>query len=52
VWPESKSFDEGEMGPIPDDWKGICQNDHDRKFQCNRSVVQFTSHIAVTLTVS
>ena len=38
VWPESKSFGEGEMGPIPDDWKGICQNEHDATFHCNRSV--------------
>lgn len=42
VWPESKSFDEGEMGPIPDNWKGICQNEHDTKFQCNRLIT--TSH--------
>ncbi|XP_062234124.1 subtilisin-like protease SBT5.3 [Phragmites australis] len=39
VWPESKSFDEGEMGPIPDDWKGICQNEHDIKFQCNSKLI-------------
>ncbi|GJN38798.1 hypothetical protein PR202_gb27872 [Eleusine coracana subsp. coracana] len=39
VWPESRSFDEGEMGPIPDDWKGICQNEHDRKFQCNSKLI-------------
>jgi hypothetical protein len=39
VWPESKSFDEDEMGPIPDDWKGICQNEHDTSFHCNRSVI-------------
>ena len=38
VWPESKSFGEGEMGPIPDDWKGICQNEHDASFHCNKSV--------------
>ncbi|KAG2607157.1 hypothetical protein PVAP13_4NG197933 [Panicum virgatum] len=35
VWPESKRFGEGEMGPIPDDWKGICQNEHDPNFHCN-----------------
>ncbi|KAF8658974.1 hypothetical protein HU200_058812 [Digitaria exilis] len=39
VWPESKSFDEGEMGPIPDDWKGICQNDHDPNFHCNSKLI-------------
>ncbi|RCV22428.1 hypothetical protein SETIT_4G219900v2 [Setaria italica] len=39
VWPESKSFDEGEMGPIPDDWKGICQNEHDTNFHCNSKLI-------------
>nr|CAB3470833.1 unnamed protein product [Digitaria exilis] len=39
VWPESKSFDEGKMGPIPDDWKGICQNDHDPNFHCNSKLI-------------
>lgn len=39
VWPESKSFDEAEMGPIPDDWKGICQNEHDPGFKCNGKLI-------------
>ncbi|CAN6201150.1 unnamed protein product [Urochloa humidicola] len=39
VWPESKSFDEGEMGPIPDDWKGICQNENDPNFHCNSKLI-------------
>ncbi|KAL6839476.1 hypothetical protein ACP4OV_030746 [Aristida adscensionis] len=39
VWPESRSFNEGEMGPIPDTWKGICQNEHDKKFQCNSKLI-------------
>ncbi|KAJ1259859.1 hypothetical protein BS78_10G188300 [Paspalum vaginatum] len=39
VWPESKSFDEGEMGPVPDGWKGICQNDHDPGFRCNSKLI-------------
>ncbi|RLN12147.1 hypothetical protein C2845_PM09G18070 [Panicum miliaceum] len=39
VWPESKSFGEGEMGPIPDDWKGICQNEHDATFHCNSKLI-------------
>jgi hypothetical protein len=41
VWPESMSFNDGEMGPIPDDWKGICQNEHDREFRCNRLLLPF-----------
>ncbi|CAA0808665.1 Subtilisin-like protease SBT5.3 [Striga hermonthica] len=37
VWPESKSFsDEGIRGLIPSKWKGICQNQFDQSFQCNR----------------
>ncbi|KAL6602975.1 hypothetical protein ACP70R_043336 [Stipagrostis hirtigluma subsp. patula] len=39
VWPESRSFNEGELGPIPNNWKGICQNEHDPKFQCNRKLI-------------
>lgn len=39
VWPESLSFNDGEMGPIPDDWKGICQNEHDPKFKCNSKLI-------------
>ncbi|KAK9936686.1 hypothetical protein M0R45_013514 [Rubus argutus] len=26
VWPESKSFNDVGMGPIPKSWKGICQS--------------------------
>ncbi|KAL3652793.1 hypothetical protein CASFOL_002474 [Castilleja foliolosa] len=36
VWPESKSFSGEGMGPIPSKWRGICQNDHDTTFRCNR----------------
>ncbi|CAN0927258.1 Subtilisin-like protease SBT5.3 [Linum grandiflorum] len=41
VWPESKSFrDEGqELGPIPSKWKGICQNERDDDFHCNRKLI-------------
>lgn len=34
VWPESKSFMDNELGPIPSKWKGICQ--HNDGFTCNR----------------
>ncbi|XP_051199536.1 subtilisin-like protease SBT5.3 [Lolium perenne] len=39
VWPESLSFNDGEMGAIPDTWKGICQNEHDPQFQCNSKLI-------------
>ncbi|KAK7389202.1 hypothetical protein VNO78_24037 [Psophocarpus tetragonolobus] len=41
VWPESKSFSDEGMGPIPKRWRGICQtniHNHD-KFQCNRKLI-------------
>ncbi|KAL6536015.1 hypothetical protein OROHE_012859 [Orobanche hederae] len=28
-----------EMGPIPSKWKGICQNDLDKTFHCNRKLI-------------
>ncbi|KAK3025522.1 hypothetical protein RJ639_042057 [Escallonia herrerae] len=37
VWPESKSFSDEGMGSVPSKWKGICQNDVDAAFNCNRS---------------
>ncbi|GAY55138.1 hypothetical protein CUMW_162110, partial [Citrus unshiu] len=36
VWRESKSFGDEGFGPIPSKWKGICQNDKDARFHCNR----------------
>ncbi|KAG5545864.1 hypothetical protein RHGRI_018129 [Rhododendron griersonianum] len=39
VWPESQSFSDEEMGPIPSKWKGICQNNVDRSFHCNRKLI-------------
>lgn len=35
VWPESPSFSDEGMGPIPSRWKGICQHDM-TGFRCNR----------------
>ncbi|XP_051126249.1 subtilisin-like protease SBT5.3 [Andrographis paniculata] len=39
VWPESKSFSDEEMGPVPTKWKGICQNDLDPTFHCNKKLI-------------
>ncbi|KAH9793871.1 subtilisin-like protease SBT5.3 [Citrus sinensis] len=39
VWPESKSFSDEGLGPIPSKWKGICENDKDAKFLCNRKLI-------------
>lgn len=36
AWPESKSFNDEGMGPIPSKWKGVCQNGADASFHCNR----------------
>ncbi|OIT32039.1 PREDICTED: subtilisin-like protease SBT5.3 [Nicotiana attenuata] len=39
AWPESESFIDEELGPIPSKWRGICQNDSDHTFQCNRKLI-------------
>ncbi|RHN48243.1 putative cucumisin [Medicago truncatula] len=38
VWPESPSFGDEGIGPIPSRWKGTCQNDH-TGFRCNRKLI-------------
>nr|ACN85198.1 subtilisin-like protease precursor [Oryza glaberrima] len=39
VWPESLSFNDRELGPIPNYWKGACRNEHDKTFKCNSKLI-------------
>ncbi|KAI3456089.1 hypothetical protein Pfo_012752 [Paulownia fortunei] len=40
VWPESKSFSDEGMGPIPQSWKGICQSgDTFNSSHCNKKII-------------
>ncbi|KAK8646616.1 hypothetical protein V6N13_120396 [Hibiscus sabdariffa] len=39
VWPESQSFNEKGMPPVPTRWKGKCQNSTINPFPCNRKLI-------------
>ncbi|XP_041989846.1 subtilisin-like protease SBT5.6 [Salvia splendens] len=40
VWPESKSFNDKGMAPVPKSWKGICQTgDEFNSSNCNKKII-------------
>jgi len=39
VWPESKSFSDEGMGPIPSKWRGTCQTMGNDAVKCNRKLI-------------
>ncbi|XP_051128836.1 subtilisin-like protease SBT5.6 [Andrographis paniculata] len=40
IWPESKSFSDEGIGPVPKSWKGICQSgDSFTSSHCNRKII-------------
>ncbi|KAK4804400.1 hypothetical protein SAY86_004217 [Trapa natans] len=39
VWPESESFNDNGLGPVPKRWRGICQNSTTDRIVCNRKLI-------------
>ncbi|KAB2082362.1 hypothetical protein ES319_A05G192800v1 [Gossypium barbadense] len=45
IWPESESFNDETMGPIPLRWNGTCANGHDSStFNCNKKIIGARSY--------
>ncbi|KAK3200170.1 hypothetical protein Dsin_023585 [Dipteronia sinensis] len=39
VWPESESFSDEGLGPVPSRWQGVCQSDVKDNVTCNRKLI-------------
>ncbi|KAK7847091.1 subtilisin-like protease sbt5.3 [Quercus suber] len=39
AWPESRSFQDTGLGPVPAKWRGICQPGHNDGVRCNRKLI-------------
>ncbi|CAM8994906.1 unnamed protein product [Rhodiola kirilowii] len=39
VWPESESFNDKGLGPIPSRWKGACVDGSPNKVKCNKKLI-------------
>lgn len=51
IWPESESFNDKDMGPIPSRWKGTCMEAKDFKStNCNR--LQFSQALKTKLNIT
>uniref|UniRef100_A0A7N1A2X9 Uncharacterized protein n=1 Tax=Kalanchoe fedtschenkoi TaxID=63787 RepID=A0A7N1A2X9_KALFE len=46
IWPESKSFSDEGLGPVPKKWKGACQGGRD--FKCNRKIIGARTYVTDT----
>ncbi|GJZ10346.1 subtilisin-like protease SBT4.3 [Tanacetum coccineum] len=50
IWPESESFNDDGLGPIPAKWKGVCQGGIN--FKCNRKIIGARSYIVGSMDFS